>query len=78
MISSGIERLFIRVNGDEKQGKNGQLLSVGVPTKMNLVDTRLTRHGKLKTQLIDYQLGRCQKIVAHSGIESYSTIRRYK
>ncbi len=24
MISSGIERLFIRVNGDEKNGKIGQ------------------------------------------------------
>ncbi len=46
MISSGIERLFIRVNGDEKTEKNGQLLTAGVTTIMNLVDTRLTRRGK--------------------------------
>ena len=46
MISSGIERLFIRVNGDEKNEKIGQLLTAGVTTMMNLVDTRLTRRGK--------------------------------
>ena len=46
MISSGIERLFIRVNGDEKNEKNAQLLTAGVTTIMNLVDTRLTRQGK--------------------------------
>ena len=46
MISSGIERLFIRVNGDEKNGKIGQLLTTEVTTIMNLVDTRLTRRGK--------------------------------
>lgn len=46
MISSGIERLFIRVNGDEKNGKIAQLLSAEMTTIMNLVDTRLTRRGK--------------------------------
>ena len=46
MISSGIERLFIRVNGNEKIEKIGQLLTAGVITIMNLVDTRLTRRGK--------------------------------
>ncbi len=46
MISSGIERLFIRVNGDEENEKIGQLLTAGVITIMNLVDTRLIRRGK--------------------------------
>ena len=46
MIFSGIERLFIRVNGDEKNGKNVQLLTAEVTTIMNLVDTRLTRREK--------------------------------
>ncbi len=46
MISSGIERLFIRVNGDKKIEKIGQLLTAEVTTIMNLVDTRLTRRGK--------------------------------
>lgn len=27
MISSGIERLFIRVNGDEKQGENWSIIN---------------------------------------------------